>query len=217
MTISSPWRDLEERFRALRDAYGNGLEARWNASGWNDQGEKWYLYGSANPHELDHFKSLAERAVIELGRPAVSGTLFVWLDVLKMNSPNFWVHKSVRLPNSDGSDGRTRVGGVWRLHEASADYCLKLENKDIAAQRALTTPPPQARRPKPDKGNLDLLRGTGGQLKRAVTLDVAARFGGVSKRAIEVAAKKCKLSTEGTRQQRRALVDSLLKYFPPEK
>jgi len=43
---------------------------------------------------------------------------------------------------------------------------------------------------KPDKGNVGLLRGTDGKLKRAVTLDVARRFGGVSRRAIEKAAKK---------------------------
>jgi hypothetical protein len=120
MIISSPWRDLEERFRALRDTYGDRLEARWNAVGWNDR-EQWYLYGSANIHELDHFKSLAERAVIELGHPIVPETLFVWLDVLKTNSPNFWFHESVRLPNSDGSDGTTCVGAILRLNEASAD------------------------------------------------------------------------------------------------
>jgi hypothetical protein len=70
---------------------------------------------------------------------------------------------------------------------------------------------------KPDKGNMDLLR-SGGKLKRAVTLDVARRFGGVSRRAIEDAAKKNKgLKTEGKRLQRRVLVASLLEYFPPEK
>jgi hypothetical protein len=70
---------------------------------------------------------------------------------------------------------------------------------------------------KSDKGNLGILLATDGKLKRAVTLDVASRFGGVTRRAIEDAARKGWLKTEGRRQQRRVLVDSLLEYFPPEK
>jgi hypothetical protein len=68
-----------------------------------------------------------------------------------------------------------------------------------------------------DKGNLQILRGADGELKRAVTLDIARRFGGVTKRAIHHATHHGKLLTEGKGQQRRVLVDSLLKYFPPEK
>jgi hypothetical protein len=49
------------------------------------------------------------------------------------------------------------------------------------------------------------------------TLDVASRFGGVSRRAIEKAVKKGPLQAEGERQNRRISVESLLKYFPPEK
>jgi hypothetical protein len=69
----------------------------------------------------------------------------------------------------------------------------------------------------PDKGNLNILLDTEGKLKRAVTLDVARRFGGVSRRAIDAAVKKGSLKTEGNRQQRRVLVESLLEYFPQEK
>jgi hypothetical protein len=67
-----------------------------------------------------------------------------------------------------------------------------------------------------DKGNLNILRGPGGELKRAVTLEIARRFGGVTRRAIHDAAMKGSLTTEGKRQQRRVLVASLLEYFPPE-
>ena len=68
----------------------------------------------------------------------------------------------------------------------------------------------------PDKGNLALLRGTDGGLKGAVNLAVAARFGGVSRHAIELAAKRGELATQGKRQRRRVLVPSLLDYFPSE-
>jgi hypothetical protein len=67
-----------------------------------------------------------------------------------------------------------------------------------------------------EKGNWDLLRAAGGKLKRSVTFAVAGHFGGVTKRAIEKAAKKGALDVEGKRPNRRVLVKSLLKYFPPE-
>jgi hypothetical protein len=67
-----------------------------------------------------------------------------------------------------------------------------------------------------EKGNMAILRGTDGRMKTAVTLDVARRFGGVSKRAIERAAEKGALRSEGKRTNRRITVESLLKYFPPE-
>ena len=65
------------------------------------------------------------------------------------------------------------------------------------------------------KGNLGLLR-EDGKLKRAVTLDTAARFGGVGRRAIEKALRKGPLEAEGEGQNRRVIVESLLQYFPPE-
>ena len=75
---------------------------------------------------------------------------------------------------------------------------------------------PDVRATPVDKGNLAILRGLDGELKRAVSLDVARRFGGVSRRAIEDAASKGALMTEGKRTQRKVLVRSLLDYFPPE-
>ena len=84
------------------------------------------------------------------------------------------------------------------------------------AERAAHSLAPLAGVGKPDKGNLEILRGTDGQLKRAVNLDVAQRFGGVSRRAIEKAVKKGSLQAEGGRSNRRIVVQSLLKYFPPE-
>jgi hypothetical protein len=86
-----------------------------------------------------------------------------------------------------------------------------LPTKPAAQERVVPTS-----NSKTDKGNREILT-TDGQLKRAVTLDVARRFGGVSARAIQDAARNGKLVTEGTRLQRRVLVESLLRYFPPEK
>jgi hypothetical protein len=88
-------------------------------------------------------------------------------------------------------------------------------NSGVAPAAQVSTTPSRAG--SPDKHNLAILQGTDGKRRRAVTLDIARRFGGVSRRAIDAAAHKGLLKTEGKRQQRRVLVDSLLQYFPPEK
>ena len=66
-----------------------------------------------------------------------------------------------------------------------------------------------------DKGNLHILK-AGGVLKTAVTVETASRFGGVTTRAIWRALEKGGLESEGTGPNRRVVVASLLKYFPPE-
>jgi hypothetical protein len=66
------------------------------------------------------------------------------------------------------------------------------------------------------KGRLALLRDIDGKFKRVVTLETAARFGGRTRRAIEKAAKKGSLESEGDGPNRRIVVQSLLKYFPTE-
>jgi hypothetical protein len=85
------------------------------------------------------------------------------------------------------------------------------------AEQGLTKIRDQASPSNLDKRNLALLRGTDDQLKRAVTVDVARRFGGVGRRAIEKAVKKGSLESEGEGPNRRIIVQSLLKYFPPKK
>jgi hypothetical protein len=69
----------------------------------------------------------------------------------------------------------------------------------------------------PDKGNVEMLRDSDGKLKRVVNLLDASRYGRVTRRAIEKAAKKGSLESEGQGPNRRIVVASLLKYFPPEK
>jgi hypothetical protein len=67
------------------------------------------------------------------------------------------------------------------------------------------------------KGNIEAFRGLDGELKKLVTVDVAARFGGVGRRAIEKAISNGKLESQGQRRNRRVIVSSLLRYFPSEK
>jgi hypothetical protein len=105
-----------------------------------------------------------------------------------------------------------------RLLSASPAPRRQVKGAELAPQRkrALGLTKQRGTRT-PEKGNLNILLDTDGKRKRAVTLDVARRFSGVSRRAIDAATHKGSLKTEGKRQQRRVLVESLLEYFPLEK
>ena len=109
-----------------------------------------------------------------------------------------------------GDEGNSGLGFPGRSSERSVsgddsrELSIVIEGARLKANRT-------------DKGNLDLLRSIDGELKQAVNLEVASRYGGVSRRAIEDAGKRNALKMKGKRHQRRVLVDSLLEYFPPEK
>ena len=70
--------------------------------------------------------------------------------------------------------------------------------------------------PLPAKIGLQLLEGLDGKRKEFVTVALAAKFGGVTKRAIEKAVAKGSLESVGEKRNRRISVASLLRYFPPE-
>jgi hypothetical protein len=95
-------------------------------------------------------------------------------------------------------------------YSISIDLVPHSEETAQAEQRGIPSVGP------PDKGNLHILRGRDGKLAKYVNLDIASRFGGVSRRAIEKAIKKGSLRAEGERLNRRIYVQSLLKYFPSE-
>ncbi len=130
------WRDIEGRFRALRKEYGDGLVANWISTFWNDRGEQWYLSGSTNDREREVFAWLVERATVELGHPGGNTALTYWLDLLKTESPNFRSGTTLTHVNKDGIISESQAGTIYRLIEASADYCLKLETKDIIKVRS---------------------------------------------------------------------------------
>ena len=67
-----------------------------------------------------------------------------------------------------------------------------------------------------DKGNMAILRAGNGQLKMAVTVQTASKFGGVTIRSIERAITRGTLKAAGSTGNRRIKVASLLECFPPE-
>jgi hypothetical protein len=103
-----------------------------------------------------------------------------------------------------------------RLDSKPSDEQVQAESAAANTESRMQSTRAPASAGKTDKGNVTKLRGTDGELKKAVTVDVACRFGGVGRRAIEKAVKKGSLESEGEYRNRRILVQSLLKYFPPE-
>jgi hypothetical protein len=119
---------------------------------------------------------------------------------------------------SISAEGYSRIMRIAGTLETREEFISRLPK--LLAEMGLKLPPGVLQSPLADrgaKGDMTILRDTNGERKRAVTLDAAKRFGGVTRRTIEAAAQKGTLQTEGKGQQRRVLVESLLKYFPPEK
>ena len=128
MTDSESWREIEARFRELQTS-GSSLCAHWTSTAWNDAGEQWYLSGSRDKRLHTHFNWTAESAALRLGHSGGPSAVFFWLDLLRRDSPNFRqdVKGATHLP--DGAETRSEGGTIHRVCEASADYCLKLENE----------------------------------------------------------------------------------------
>jgi hypothetical protein len=123
------WRRAETQFRRLQprppqpgeaahDSH-NGLYAHWNPNGWTN-GDPWYLSNGENAIKK-LFSWAAESAAVELGHLGGASALFFWLDLLRRDSPFY----------KQWSDG----GYIYRLCDASAEYCLKCETNAKAAAR----------------------------------------------------------------------------------
>src|ERR1035441_5797043 len=128
---SSLWWDLGEKFRALQETHGM-LRADWDYIVGSGRGE-YKLVGTAG--RTIEFETLAKRAASAL--PEAQGSshlLIVWLEVLKSKSGRFEYGRSGTEPNADGSgEVEHLTGAIFRVCEASADYCSKLEGEALEA------------------------------------------------------------------------------------
>jgi hypothetical protein len=169
------------------------------------------MFGNKNAERFANFafvivmRKLAEQDLAEWKDRAVQlrGTV---ADLEARRSSRSAPAGSEPVSKSEGQVGRDKSNITPALRK-------KRERPTRPGAQALPVPTSNS---KADKGNVALLRGTDDKLKNSVTVDVACRFGGVSRRAIEKAVKGEKLNAEGERQNRRIIVQSLLKYFPPE-
>ncbi|MGO4880158.1 MAG: helix-turn-helix domain-containing protein [Bryobacteraceae bacterium] len=130
MDEPSPWRDVAAEFARIRREDHENVAANWIASGWTAPGDTWYLTGTPNSRVHQHFKWAAERAIVILGGQPGPQTLFLWLDLLRANSPNY-----VATPHTRDRGGLTvedKAGIVQSICRASEEYCFKLETEYIA-------------------------------------------------------------------------------------
>lgn len=129
------WRDLEARFRSLQSPDGDALRANWISTSWNDDGDHWYLSGTQNVRVHEFFKWIAERAAVELGHDGGQEAVAFWLDRLKRDSQSFHSDAEISSRELDGRITTAQAGTIYRVWEASADYCLKLETANVSAAR----------------------------------------------------------------------------------
>ena len=130
MTDSESWREIEARFRELQTS-GDRLCANWTSTARNEAGEHWYLSGSKDKRLHKLFRWTAELAALKLGHSDGPSAFFFWLDLLRRDSPNFEMAGSGATRQAGGPEEHHEFGTIRRVCEASADYCLKLEN-DLA-------------------------------------------------------------------------------------
>jgi hypothetical protein len=128
MDASDFWLDREARFRRLQpkppqpgevaqDSH-NGLYAVWYAEPLYANGDQWSLGGGEHGVK-EFFTSEAESAALALGHPKGPSSLSFWLDLLKCHSPFY---------RSFGETG----GDLYRICDASAEYCHKLSSDAVA-------------------------------------------------------------------------------------
>jgi hypothetical protein len=125
------WRDMAAQFGALDPE--RRLSALWASTGHGESGNYWLLVGAHEEIAIDEipnekilneeikerFTCVAERAAGELGHRGAGSALFIWLNLVKRNSPG----------HAQRDNGR-----IEYICEASANYCLKLATQDIQAE-----------------------------------------------------------------------------------
>jgi hypothetical protein len=96
------------------------LIAHWNPDGWSESGKPWRFSNDTDAIKA-LFKDVAESAAVELGLSGGEAGVFSWLDLLRRDSPYFKLFP---------------LGGyIYRVCDASAEYCLKCETNAKAAAR----------------------------------------------------------------------------------
>ena len=128
------WRELEDRFRKLQPAQKGGC-AHWNSKQFGDPPVNWYFSDWHDARAESNFKWTAEHAALKLAHHGGPNAVFFWLDLLREHSPNYR-KRGVLATREDGLEEHIDTGTIYRVCEASADYCIKLDNDDLAANHA---------------------------------------------------------------------------------
>ena len=115
---------------------GHFMVASWRSNGgWTAAGEPWNLSGGTQALRTK-FEWLAERAAIRLGHTGGRLAMYFWFDRLRAESANYRI--TGEQSSRDGEVvARSVVGGVDRVCDASADYCIKCASQQIMRQRGV--------------------------------------------------------------------------------
>jgi hypothetical protein len=131
--LSSFWRDLAERFRALQVTYGM-LRADWIYRVGSGLPGEWRLAGAESSAAIQ-FDTLAIRAACALFPPGNSNMRDAWLEVLRTRTISFRYEDQRVEQNGDGSEGACYLTGtILSLLGASADQCSEREGKEAEAE-----------------------------------------------------------------------------------
>ena len=132
MADSDFWRDLAVQFgeiptpwtlRADRDyIISTGGAGRWN------------LLGS--PNSVAQFEALARRGASKIPNTASHDLLISWLEALMTHGNSGFQQGPYAIEkNDDVTDGPHHLtGSIYRLHEASANFCTALESDALQAE-----------------------------------------------------------------------------------
>lgn len=121
---------MAKRFESLRVRYGDALAATSCRAPLNERPATWSFVGSTRKRELERFELLAGHAALELECPARYGPVFFWLDCLKGDSPQRAAGPLVSYYDGYGGSVTKQYDLVNELFKASAEFCLKLEQKE---------------------------------------------------------------------------------------
>jgi hypothetical protein len=181
MADSGFWRGLAEKFRALQETHET-LRADWDYVVGSSGPGKWTLTGAGRTATIQ-FETLAKRGASALPHAGSSDLLIDWLEALRRASANFKLERDGCFEqNTDGSEvAYHQTGTIWRICEASADYCSELESHALEAEASL----PKKSFATPLGRNLDRLRRESGwsfdEMAKATEIDKKLILGHVNK------------------------------------
>jgi DNA-binding transcriptional regulator YiaG len=133
MANSKFWRNLAKAFRALQ--VNSRMCAEWHYI--VGKGPKEWTLAEASPMARIRFEAVARRGAAALSGAGGSDWLVVWLEALRLASgtSGFIAERSGTEQNTDGTGvAHHRSGIIWRVCEASANYCDELEGRAREAE-----------------------------------------------------------------------------------
>src|SRR5580704_19188649 len=134
MAASGFWRDLTVKHVALQPTR-KMLRADRDYIVGSGEPAKWTLIGAGSLSATLQFEVLAKRGASVLPHARGSDLLCMWLEAVSRESVNFKWDDREGIEADAGNEGLHHLTGtIWRLCEASANYCREMEGKTLEAE-----------------------------------------------------------------------------------